>query len=61
MNIKYIGLGLLLSISSFFQTNAQTNSTPKQPKLIVGITIDHLRGDYFEKYSHLFLMVGLIS
>lgn len=54
MNIKYIGLGLLLSISSFFQTNAQTNSTPKQPKLIVGITIDHLRGDYFEKYSHLF-------
>ncbi len=50
MNIKYTTLSVLLIITSFIQINAQTN---QQPKLIVSITIDHLRSDYLNKYSHL--------
>jgi len=57
MNIKYTFLGFVLIISSFIKASAQTNSTnttSNQPKLIVGIVIDHLRSDYFNKYAHLF-------
>ncbi|MCZ4693079.1 alkaline phosphatase family protein [Ancylomarina euxinus] len=57
MNIKYTFFGLLLAISSIIKVNAQTDSSKQpsnEPKLIVGIVIDHLRSDYFSKYSHLF-------
>ena len=57
MNTKYTILGFFLIIGSFLKVNAQTESLKKpsnQPKLIVGIVIDHLRSDYFDKYSHLF-------
>jgi len=57
MNTKNTIIGFLLIVCSFLNVNAQTDSsnTPtNQPKLIVGIVIDHLRSDYFDKYSHLF-------
>ncbi|WP_372639472.1 alkaline phosphatase family protein [Ancylomarina sp.] len=57
MNIKYTFFGLLLVISSIIKVSAQTDSSKQasnEPKLIVGIVIDHLRSDYFNKYSHLF-------
>ena len=61
MNLKNTSLSLLIILISILKINAQTNQTdasnkktPQQPKLIVGIVVDHLRSDYFEKYAHLF-------
>ena len=61
MTLKYILSIFLIVVSSLIKVNAQTDSisTPaKQPKLIVGIVIDHLRSDYFKKYAHLFTDEG---
>ena len=61
MTIKKTCLSFLIITFSFLKVSAQVSQseskyqpTPKQPKLIVGIVIDHLRSDYFDKYSHLF-------
>jgi len=61
MNIKNICFSFFIFFISLLNLSAQSNQigttskpAPKQPKLIVGIVVDHLRSDYFDKYAHLF-------
>ncbi|MDD4630648.1 MAG: alkaline phosphatase family protein [Proteiniphilum sp.] len=51
---------ILSSLVAFFSvaTLAAQHTTPEVPKLVVGITIDQLRGDYLEMFKHTFGQKG---
>lgn len=47
-------LSSLLTVLAFSAIQAQNNSVPATPRLVVGITIDQLRTDYLEAFSALY-------
>ena len=47
-------LSSLLTVLAFSALQAQTNSVPAMPRLVVGITIDQFRGDYLEAFAALY-------
>ncbi|MCF8357970.1 MAG: alkaline phosphatase family protein [Prolixibacteraceae bacterium] len=57
---KIIIISVILALSVHF-CRAQNNiiSTPQTPKLVVGITIEHLRSDYLTRYWDTFQQGGL--
>lgn len=48
MRNKYLYITLLAVLGFNFEAQAQTN--PKQPRLVVNITIDQLRSDYLDLF-----------
>ena len=50
-------LSSLVALFSVATLTAQ-HATPEVPKLVVGITIDQLRGDYLEMFKHTFGQKG---
>lgn len=57
MRNKYLYITLLAALGFNFETQAQTN--PKQPRLVVNITIDQLRSDYLDLFEPAFGNEGL--
>ena len=57
MRNKYLYITLLAVLGFNFEAQAQTN--PKQPRLVVNITIDQLRSDYLDLFEPSFGNDGL--